>query len=176
MPTWSKRSLRGSLLEEMVNRSNEYYKKNGLALIQKIPTPITPVEYDNEKHQIKLAYFEKKSTVDYIGVVQGVPVCFDAKECANDRFRISNIHQHQYEFMKYFEQQEGIAFILIYYSSLNKYYYMRYCELDDIYKKYLDKSKSSFHIDELDDRFFLQSYLDARILYLEGINLDLELR
>ena len=33
----------GSTLEELINRSNEQYREKGLALIQKVPTPITPV-------------------------------------------------------------------------------------------------------------------------------------
>ena len=81
MGTWNSRGLRGSTLEDIVNRTNEYYMEQNLALIQKIPTPITPVRMDKEHRQITLAYFEQRSTVDYIGVVQGIPVCFDAKEC-----------------------------------------------------------------------------------------------
>ena len=37
------------------------------------------VRMDKDHHQITLAYFEQRSTVDYIGAVQGIPVCFDAK-------------------------------------------------------------------------------------------------
>ena len=72
MPTWNSRGLRGSTLEDRLNRTNEKYAHNGLALIQKIPTPITPVRMDKEHRQITLAYFEQRSTVDYIGVVQGI--------------------------------------------------------------------------------------------------------
>ena len=36
-------------MEELINRSNEQYAKKGLALIQKIPTPITPVRIDKER-------------------------------------------------------------------------------------------------------------------------------
>lgn len=46
MATWNSRGLRGSTLEELVNRTNEQYREKGLALIQKIPTPITPVRMD----------------------------------------------------------------------------------------------------------------------------------
>ena len=74
MATWNSRGLRGSALEELINFSNEKYLKSGLALIQKIPTPITPMKIDKETRHITLAYFEQKSTVDYIGVVQGIPV------------------------------------------------------------------------------------------------------
>lgn len=79
MATWNSRGLRGSTLEDMVNRTNERYIEGGLALIQKIPTPITPIKIDQQTRHITLAYFEQKSTVDYIGAVQGIPVCFDAK-------------------------------------------------------------------------------------------------
>ena len=81
MATWSGRGLRGSTLEEAVNRTNDWYRQEGLALMQKVPTPITPIEIDKKTRHITLAYFEQKSTVDYIGAVQGIPVCFDAKEC-----------------------------------------------------------------------------------------------
>ena len=37
MATWNSRGLRGSTLEEFINRTNEIYQENGLALIQKIP-------------------------------------------------------------------------------------------------------------------------------------------
>ena len=92
MATWNSRGLRGSTLEEMVNRTNEWYQEKGLALMQKIPTPITPVKMDKEHRQITLAYFDQRSTVDYIGAVQGIPVCFDAKECVADTFPLQNIH------------------------------------------------------------------------------------
>ena len=113
MATWNSRGLRGSVLEELINYANQKYKDKGLALIQKIPTPITPVRFDKESRHITLAYFEKKSTVDYIGAVQGIPVCFDAKECAVDTFSLQNLHPHQVEFMKNFEKQNGISFLLI---------------------------------------------------------------
>ena len=48
MGTWNSRGLRGSALEELINRTNEQYREKGLALIQKIPTPITPIKIDKE--------------------------------------------------------------------------------------------------------------------------------
>lgn len=61
MATWNSRGLRGSTLEDMINRTNEKYADAGLALIQKVPTPITPIKMDKEHRQITLAYFEQKS-------------------------------------------------------------------------------------------------------------------
>lgn len=108
MATWNSRGLRGSTLEELINYTNEYYKEKGLALVQKIPTPITPIKIDKESSQITLAYFEKDSTVDYIGVCQGVPICFDAKECSKDVFSLQNIHDHQLEFMETLRNRRGL--------------------------------------------------------------------
>ena len=59
MATWNSRGLRGSTLEDLVNRTNERYQENGLALIQKIPTPITPIKIDKDERHITLAYFEQ---------------------------------------------------------------------------------------------------------------------
>ena len=124
MGTWNTRGLRGSTLEELVNRTNDRYRDKGLALIQKIPTPITPIEIDKASRHIKLAYFEQKSTVDYIGAVQGIPVCFDAKECAVTTFPLQNIHPHQLRFMEEFETQGGISFILLSFTKLDEIYYL----------------------------------------------------
>ena len=129
MATWNSRGLRGSTLEELINRTNERYMEMGLALIQKIPTPITPVRIDKEHRHITLAYFDKVSTVDYIGAVQGIPVCFDAKECSADTFPLQNVHEHQIEFMGRFEQQGGISFLLIYYTAREELYYMTYAQI-----------------------------------------------
>ena len=122
---WTSRGLRGSTLEEMINRTNEQYRDKHLALIQKVPTPITPIKIDKESRHITLAYFEKKSTVDYIGAVQGIPVCFDAKECKTDSFPLANIHEHQVTFMKDFEQQGGFPSCCCIYGA-GRILYLRY--------------------------------------------------
>ena len=124
MATWNSRGLRGSQLEEEINRTNDVYIQEGLCLVQKIPTPITPIKIDKENKQITLAYFEQKSTVDYIGVAQGYPICFDAKESKTTTFSMQNIHPHQVEFMQRFEKQQGIAFFLICFSGIDVYYYL----------------------------------------------------
>ncbi len=124
MATWNSRGLRGSTLEDLINRSNEQYLEKGLALIQKIPTPITPIKIDKEHRHITLAYFDQKSTVDYIGAVQGIPVCFDAKECTSNTFALQNIHEHQVRFMEQFEKQGGISFLIIFYTARNELFYL----------------------------------------------------
>ena len=174
MPTWKSRGLRGSALEELVNRTNEYYLSKGLALIQKIPTPITPIEIDSKSHHITLAYFEKKSTVDYIGAVQGIPVCFDAKESAVDTFSLQNIHSHQVEFMKQFKNQGGIAFFLIYYSHKDLFYYMNIDEMVPFVERAEKGEQKSIKFSELKEENFLPKKNGILVPYLDMIAKDLE--
>lgn len=173
MALWKSRGLRGSMLEEMINITNSKYREKNLALIQKVPTPITPIKIDKENKQINLAYFEKKSTVDYIGVVQGIPVCFDAKECAEDTFSLNNVHEHQIQFMKEFEQQEGIAFLIIYFKKQNMFYYMTYKALEGFWKRAVDGGRKSFRFDELDLSYQVHIENGVCVHYLEQVSRDL---
>lgn len=176
MGTWNSRGLRGSTLEELVNRSNEQYREKGLALIQKIPTPITPVKMDKQSRHITLAYFEQKSTVDYIGAVQGIPICFDAKECAVTTFPLANIHPHQVKFMQEFEKQGGVAFFLLFFCMEDQFYYMRFEELMRFWQRREQGGRKSFRKDELTASFYLERKGGILVPYLEGIQKDLELR
>lgn len=176
MATWNSRGLRGSTLEDLINRTNEKYLENGLALIQKIPTPITPINIDKEKRHITLAYFDQKSTVDYIGAVQGIPVCFDAKECAVDTFSLQNIHEHQVEFMVNFEKQGGIAFLIIYYSHRDLFYYLKLEHLLQFWNRAKNGGRKSFRFEELDDKFEMPRRQGVFVPYLDMLSLDLEQR
>ena len=173
MATWKSRGLRGSALEDMINRTNERYLESGLALIQKIPTPITPINIDKETRHITLAYFDQKSTVDYIGAVQGLPVCFDAKECATDTFALQNIHEHQVEFMINFEKQGGIAFFLIYFTGRGELYYLPLEMLRYFWDRAKEGGRKSFRHDELNPDYIMPKKADVLVPYLEMIQQDL---
>ena len=122
MGYWNTRGLRGSMLEELITLTNELYREKGLGLIQKVPTPIKPIRIDQETRTITLAYFEQKSTVDFIGAVQGIPVCFDAKETSKKSLPLANIHEHQIEFMKDFAKQGGQAFLIVHFKAYDEMY------------------------------------------------------
>lgn len=176
MGTWNSRGLRGSALEDYINKSNERYLEKGLALIQKIPTPITPVRIDKEHRHITLAYFDQKSTVDYIGAVQGIPVCFDAKECSSDTFPLQNIHEHQVIFMENLEKQDGVAFLILYYSKRNELYYMRFEEMKKFWERGKNGGRKSVRYEELDPNFFMEFKNGVFVPYLDMLQKDLELR
>lgn len=173
MATWNSRGLRGSGFEELINMTNDVYREKGLALVQKIPTPITPVEIDKATRHITLAYFEKDSTVDYIGVVQGVPLCFDAKECNTDTFPMQNIHEHQVRFMEEFEKQGGVSFLLISFTAKNEYYYLPFRVLKEYVDRIATGHAKNFKYAELDPKYFIKREGAALVHYLEAVNTDL---
>ena len=176
MPSFKSRGLRGSFFEELINETNEYYRDNGIALVHKIPTPITPIEIDKESKHITLAYFDQVSTVDYVGVAQGVPICFDCKECVADTFPLQNVHAHQVKYMKDFEAQGGIAFLLIYDTSRDIIYYMNYPELAYFYERQENGGRKSIRFEELNGANFHRKSDNLYINYLEYVNDDLEKR
>lgn len=173
MATWNSRGLRGSGFEELINMTNDIYREKGLALVQKIPTPITPVEIDKTTRHITLAYFEKDSTVDYIGVVQGIPICFDAKECHTDTFPMQNIHEHQVRFMEEFEKQGGVSFLLISFTARNEFYYLPFRVLKEYILRIDTGHAKNFKYAELDPKYFIHREGAALVHYLEAVNTDL---
>lgn len=176
MTTWNSRGLRGSSFEDLINRTIEKYRDNQLCLIQKVPTPITPIRIDKDNRHITLAYFDAKSTVDYIGVVQGVPVCFDAKECKSDTFSLQNIHAHQVDFMSDFEKQSGISFLLIYFTTRDVCYYLNFEQLQFFWERAKKGGRKSFRFDELQEEYLLPKKHGVLIPFLEPLQLDLTKR
>ena len=176
MGTWNSRGLRGSTLEELINRTNDSYREKKLALTQKVPTPITPITIDKESRHITLAYFEQKSTVDYIGAVQGIPVCFDAKECAASTFPLQNLHPHQIAFMKEFEEQGGVSFIILSFTQKNEIYYLPYAEVRRFWERMENGGRKSFTYEEVDKSWRIRSHREQFVHYLEQLQMDLERR
>lgn len=174
MATWKTRGLRGSALEDLLNVSNDIYRNAGIALIQKIPTPITPMEIDKTSRHITLAYFDRRSTVDYIGVVQGIPVCFDAKECAEDTFPLANIHDHQIDFMKRFEEQRGISFLILSFTAREEVYLVPFREVYRFWRRMETGGRKSFTYSELDRRFLVRRSREVPLHYLEQLEAYLE--
>ncbi len=170
MGYWNTRGLRGNAFEEIINFTNERYRNMGLAIVQKIPTPITPVELDAKRKVITLAYFDKQSTVDYVGVAQGKAICFDAKESAQKSLPIQNIHSHQIDFMKDFNSQGGVAFLLVHMSAYSKYYFLPLETLEKYWKDALKGGRKSIPIEAFDCKYEIRLMNTGIVDYLEAVN------
>lgn len=170
MAYFNSRGLRGSTLEGFINLTNDVYREKKLAIIQKIPTPITPVKISNKDRTITLAYFNEKSTVDYMGVVQGIPVCFDAKETSKGFLPLQNIHQHQVDFMQDFEKQEGIAFMLVYFKMYDEYYYLPFKKILKFWEESKNGGRKSIPYKDFDKKYIIKQNGKFYVHYLEALN------
>lgn len=117
---------RGMTLEGEINQSNEYYIEIGKAFIYKKPTPIKIVNVDfpsKNKAIIKEAYFSTPSTTDYNGLYKGKYIDFEAKETkSKTAFALTNIHPHQIKHLENIDNNGGIAFIIVRFTTLNETY------------------------------------------------------
>lgn len=121
---------RGMGLENDINETNEYYVTYDIALIYKKPTPIRITKTDFKNMRVKDAFFERESTLDFNGLYKGYYIEFDAKETkSKTSFTINNIHNHQIEYIKKAIKHGGIIFLIIRFSSLNKYFVLKGEEL-----------------------------------------------
>ena len=170
MGYWNSRGLRGSFLEDSINFTNDLYRKRGIGVIQKIPTPITPVEVSNEKRTITLAYFDQKSTIDYIGVAQGIPVCFDAKETAKKSLPIQNIHEHQINFMADFQKQKGVSFLIVYFSGSDEYFFLPFDVLKDFWEMSKSGGRKSIPYSAFTKEYIIRNEGGSVLNYLEAVN------
>lgn len=117
---------RGMTLETDINISNEYYREINKAFIYKKPTPIkiTKVDYPSrDKAVIKEAFFTIPSTTDYNGLYKGKYIDFEAKETkSKTSFALTNIHPHQIKHLENIDKNQGIAFLIVRFTTLNETY------------------------------------------------------
>ena len=170
MAYWSTRGLRGSAFEEMIDHTNRLYNQKGLAIIQKVPTPITPVAVDNKAHTITSAYFEKKSTVDFIGVAQGVAICFDAKETRQLNLPLRNIHSHQIEFMEEFRRQQGVSFLLVHFVTKGEIFLLPSEDLARYHAGSLSGGRKSIPYSAFNPKYAVHNKNGFPVHYLVAVN------
>ena len=101
---------------------------------------------------------------------------FDAKECAVDTFSLQNIHEHQVDFMVNFEKQGGVAFLILYYSHKDLFYYLNLKQLLIFWNRAKDGGRKSFRFDELETKYIMPKKQGVFVPYLDMINIDLEER
>ena len=139
-------SNRGMSLEEDINKTNELYLRDNLAVIHKKPTPITIVKVDYPKRsaaKITEAYFKVPSTTDYNGIYKGKYLDFEAKECSSKTsFPFSYIHEHQVKHLENVIKHGAIAFIILRMTSYNKDYLITAEDFIKVYNRADRKSLS----------------------------------
>lgn len=145
----------GKYLENEINKANEYYLKNNLALIYKKPTPIQIVKVlypKRSRAKIYEAYYTIPSTTDYNGIYDGNYIDFEAKETSNKtNFSLNNIHNHQVIHLKNVLIQKGISFIIVYFRYHKQFflletkYLLKYWENKELGRKSIPYNEFLFN-------------------------------
>ncbi|MFY3792897.1 Holliday junction resolvase RecU [Ureibacillus sp. MALMAid1270] len=132
-------SNRGKTLEDEINDTNIYYLNKQIAVIHKKPVPIQIVKVEYPKRSaavIREAYFRTASTTDYNGVWNGYYIDFEAKETeSKTSFPLKNMHPHQIKHMEDVTLQNGIAFTIVRFSKLDRYFVLPYTVLMSAWKE-----------------------------------------
>lgn len=117
---------KGMFLETFINHTIQFYVQNHLCWIRKQNLFVAPVKVVNQEIKGKLNY---KNDVDYYGIYKGVFVCFEAKQTLKDRFLLSNLKPHQWEFLAEIDAYQGIAFLILSFLNTNEIFAIPYQSL-----------------------------------------------
>lgn len=144
---------RGMNFENMINQTNDFYLNDDIAVIHKKPIPIQIVKVDYQKRsaaKIIEAYYKLPSTTDYNGIYKGRYIDFEAKETKNKTsFPIKNIHEHQVKHLERCLNHGGIAFIIIYFSSLERIFFLDAKHVVKYYER-SEKARKSITLKEIE--------------------------
>ncbi len=169
MAIWKTLGLRGSALEGLIDRSNEYYLNAGVARIDKAATPVKVTRITDDG-RIAEGYFEKKSTVDYYGIAQGVYISFDAKQTAERSFPLKNIHEHQIKYMRDVNAHGGVVFLIVEFTKNQSYYLLPFEILDDYYVNAMAGGRKSIPKSEFPEELRIELKKGSILKYIEAVN------
>ncbi|BDH60121.1 hypothetical protein MTP04_02510 [Lysinibacillus sp. PLM2] len=117
---------RGMHLERILEMANNKYRNSGIADIQKLPTPVKIMKVTGSKVE---GVRTKGHLVDYVGIYNGTPIIFDAKETKETRFPLQNIERHQFNLLKSWSEKGAVAFLIVYFAKYDKYFYLPFASL-----------------------------------------------
>ncbi len=166
---------RGMTLEDELNATNAYYLQVNRAVVYKKPTPIQIVRVDypaRSKAVVREGYFKTPSTTDYNGVYRGWYLDFEAKETKNKTsFPLKNFHQHQIDHMRACLIQDGICFVVMRFSALQRLFVVPATLVIPAWDAQAQDGRKSISIDAImANSFELTPQLTPTVPYLDGVD------
>lgn len=168
-------SNRGKTLEDELSETNEYYLSQGIAVIHKKPVPVQIVNVNYPSRSAAIiteAYFRTPSTTDFNGVWNGRYIDFEAKETKNETsFPLQNIHEHQIDHMEMVSKQDGIAFVIVLFSTLSRYFISPYTMIKDKWDRMKQGGRKSITLKEFEcEAIELKRHYMPTLDYLTAID------
>lgn len=156
---------KGMDFEKIIDATNDFYSKIGLADVRKVPTPVKVLKYD--KGRI-IGFFTKGEWVDYVGIYQGRTVVFDAKEVSVDRFDLKNLADHQYDLLKSWYQKGADAFLLIGFKKRKEIYKLPFQVLETYWEGAKQGGRKSIPYKTFKEQCEVVPYEDGIVHYLKS--------
>lgn len=158
----------GAMFESMLSASCSYYREINVAIIEKTPEPMRPLQpYGDRRQGRYIACFEKQAQPDYKGVLcDGRAIIFEAKHTDKDRIQESVITQTQRRNLNDFQKMGAQCFVMV---SMGFREFFRvpwkvFCDMKNRYgRKYMN-------LEDLEP-FKLKQYRGT-LLILEGVEVD----
>lgn len=115
---------RGMMLESIINKTINIYKKNKVALFHKkeVPIKFSKIQESNGKLKISEGRIERKSTTDYYGVYKGMFIAFEAKSTKLNSLPINNIKDHQLQYLFDVKEMGGKSFFIVCFQKFDEYF------------------------------------------------------
>ena len=139
----------GARFEDMIERANVYYSRRATAQVLKVPTGTRPI--GKRGGQTVWAPAEKTGC-DYVGVLNGKGVAFEAKSTRNKTSFPLTVHQkdmvkpHQLQFLREYQAAGGAAFILIHFSETGRTFRTSVDAYDELTERARKEDKKSLPI------------------------------
>ena len=161
---------RGMELEKKIDIANKMYsighglKRTYVASVHKIPTN---VQITKELPGKVIGFKKKGELVDYVGtLLGGHAIAFDAKQTKGKSLPLSNLHDHQYEFLKTWYNLGATTFLIVYFSEEDKYYRLPFKDLRNAWEGAQNGGRKSIPLKDFEIELI---YYNGILNYLEGL-------
>ena len=120
-------SNKGMYLEELVNRTSQYYDAYNLGLIEKRQIPTRVIK--KLSLQTAIVKLLAKAKVDYFVYINNQYFEVECKQTSKTYFDLNLIMKHQHDYLKKLTFLNIASYILIYFSTYDKVYAISYSKL-----------------------------------------------
>lgn len=124
---------KGMYIEQLMNRTIQYYQNNNIAHLEKRQIPIKILKRVNGK--IVLAKLIDKAKVDYFLYINKKYVEIECKQTKKEYFDLALIRGHQEKYLNEIKKIGGIGLLIVYFELFDQTICIFYEELKKLIQK-----------------------------------------